>query len=131
MRKEYEEIVNLPHPVSQSHKPMAPLSRAAQFAPFAALTGYGELIEETGRLTQPRPRLAEDQKALLDESLAQAMEHKKAVRISFFIDDSLKDGGSSATAEGRITRIDRTGHSLQLEDGRRLCIDDIVDIELI
>jgi hypothetical protein len=125
-------MINLPHPVSAAHPPMDEESRAAQFAPFAALTGYGDEIAETGRLTDRRVELDESRKALLDEKLQmlleQADEAPKAA-ITYFVPDEKKAGGAYVTVTGRIRRLDAYTRTLLMEDDTIIPLDEILDIE--
>ena len=128
----YDDIINLPHPVSKTHPPMDIMDRAAQFSPFAALTGYEAAAEEAGRLTQPKIELDESEKALLDIRLhdleAQLFLHPMAV-ITCFIPDARKEGGAYCTLTGKITKIDHTRKSLTLETGESIPIENIYDIQ--
>ena len=87
----YDDIINLPHHRSKTHPHMALIDRAAQFAPFAALTGYGDAIDETARLTDGRPELSEQQLAELNERLLQIMaKPDTVVYITYFVPDERK-----------------------------------------
>ena len=127
----YEDIINLHHHVSAVHPPMPLSDRAAQFAPFAALTGYGDVIKETQRLTDRKPELTPDEKAALDDKLRLACtlpgERPKIV-ITYFVPDEKKSGGAYHTVEGRIRRIDPDAGQLIMEDGIRINLEDIVNI---
>ena len=96
----------MPRPVSQKHAPMTLWSRAAQFAPFAALTGLDEEMAEAGRLTDMDTDLTEEQIAELDSLLRQAMEEKHPVTITFFVPDEKKQGGSFQTVTAQIKKAD-------------------------
>ena len=89
----YDDIIGMEHHVSQRHPRMGRLDRAAQFSPFAALSGYEEAIEEAARLTERRPILSEDARAALDEALSSAAQGDE-VSITYFREDSRKSGGS-------------------------------------
>ena len=132
MRDELERILTLPHPTSLSHARMDRTARAAQFAPFAALTGYDDAIEETARRTEEKPQLADDMRAILDMRLAQALEEGLAVTLSVFVKDSVKEGGAITSMEGKVENVENvdmtTGHII-LDKGRRVALDDILDIE--
>ena len=128
----YEDILHLPHPVSARHRPMPIADRAAQFAPFAALTGYGDVIDETGRLTDKKPVLNEDAKALLDRKLAAllaASVYEPLCEITYFAADDRKDGGSLRQARGVINAVDRVGRRLIMTDKREILLDDIIAID--
>ena len=106
--------------------------RAAQFAPFAALTGHEEAVKETARLTETKIQLGEDEKQLLDRKL-QYLETKGTcsdVRITYFLPDQRKNGGLYVTIQGRIKRVDRHSHCLHMENGTEIPITDILKIDL-
>lgn len=128
MRAELERIITLPHPTSLSHARMDRAARAAQFAPFAALTGYEDAIEETARRTEEKPQLAADMRAILDMRLAQALEEGLAVTLSVFVKDSVKEGGAITSMEGKVENVDMTTGHIILDKGRRVALDDILDI---
>ena len=102
----YEDLINMPRPVSSKHAPMTLWSRAAQFSPFAALTGLDEEMEETARLTDMDTELTEDQIAELDRLLRQAMEEDRPVTVTFFVPDEKKQGGSFKTLTAQIKKAD-------------------------
>ena len=89
----YDDILDLPHHVSSVHRPMPRADRAAQFAPFAALTGYGEIIDETGRLTDAREEADEARLAELDEKLREVMQSGGEATFLCFVEDARKQGG--------------------------------------
>ena len=127
--RNYDDIINLPHHVSKKHPQMALQDRAAQFSPFAAVTGHEEAIEETARLTDKRIVLDEDEKMMLDERLQEIKEHLSEhpeVEITYFKPDSVKDGGSYETVSGRVKKIDEYERQLVLEDGTRVKVDELV-----
>ena len=129
----YEDIIHLPHHVSTVHPHMPVSDRAAQFAPFAALTGYGDVIKETARQTDAKPELSEDEKEILDYKIQLAcglQGEKPGVVITYFVPDEKKSGGAYHTAGGRIRRINSDAGQLVLEDGMQIPLDCIVDIYL-
>ncbi len=130
-RLKYDDILYLPHPVSERH-PRMPLSdRAAQFAPFAALTGYDAAIRETARETQERVELDEDEKELLDRQLRLLLEKLSAspwAVFTYFRPDEKKDGGSYVTAAGRVKKYDPQTRRIFLEDGTVFLADDLARI---
>lgn len=133
--KNYDDIIHLPHHVSKKHPQMAPLDRAAQFSPFAALTGHDAAIKETARLTDERVTLDEDEKAVLDarlqelkEQLSEQSAERPEVSITFFKPDDRKSGGSYETVCGRVKKIDGYERRIVLEDGTSIRIDDLVEI---
>lgn len=130
----YKDIIGLPHHVSLSHRPMAIIDRAAQFAPFAALTGHNAAIKEKARLTKQRIELDENCKEILNEKLSMVMaknEEKPAIRITYFEPDSKKNGGSYVAVEGIVKKVDRYENRLILVDGIQIPIEDIIDIDEI
>ena len=130
MSNGYEDIIGLPHPVSRKHPQMSLENRAAQFAPFAALTGYEDAIEETGRLTDMRIDINEDRKEMLDEKLkALSMSESPAVEITYFVPDLLKEGGSYSTLKGMIKRVDTFKRVIVMNDGISIPFDDLYEIE--
>ena len=106
--QDYEDIIHLPHHVSETHPRMSRLNRAAQFSPFAALTGYGAAIQEAGRLTDRKIQLDEDSQAVLDRKLAilreQLSKHPE-VAVTYFQPDGKKDGGAYASFSGQVKKI--------------------------
>lgn len=123
----YECIINLQPPSSEKHPPMDRLSRAAQFAPFAALTGYEDVIREAGRYTETRPRLSEDMKSLLNARLEEIMSTGSLAKITYFVPDSRKAGGRCCSLTSRL-RYDEYRHVLILADGSTVSMDDVIDI---
>lgn len=132
MDTRYEKIIDLPHHRSINHAALSAQQRAAQFAPFAALTGYEEFVEETARLTEERRELGEDSAAELDAHLARLMEcaplHPE-VELSYFRSDERKPGGATLTARGRFKCVDEVRRLLCLTDGREIPINDIYALE--
>lgn len=127
----YDSILNLPHPVSKKHPQMSIADRAAQFAPFAALTGYGAAITETGRLTDEKRELDECEKAALNEKLLDIRARSKSrpvVRFTCFLPDAKKAGGVYADVTGAVRRLDNTAQAVIMTDGTRVPFDDIVAI---
>ena len=130
--KKYGDIIHLPHHVSSVHPHMPVSDRAAQFAPFAALTGYGEVIKETARQTDERPDLSEDEKQELNYKIQLACAlsgEKPEIVLTYFVQDEKKSGGACHTARGKIRRIDPDAGQIILEDGMRIRLDCVVDIE--
>lgn len=128
----YDDIIDLPHHVSTKHPHMAPIDRAAQFSPFAALTGHDEAIRETERLTEERVQLDENSKEVLDARLQILREHlseRPEVTFTFFEPDAKKNGGSYVTATGKVKKIDAYEAKIFLDDGTGISIDEIVAIE--
>ena len=131
-RHRYDEILYLPHHVSSVHPPMPVRDRAAQFAPFAALTGHGEAVKETARLTEKKIELDEDCKEALDRKLSAIQEMAKelpSIRVTYFVPDGKKDGGTYKEAVGKVKKIDGYRRWLLLGDGRKIPLDEILEIE--
>ncbi len=128
----YDDIINLPHHISAAHRPMPVADRAAQFMPFAALTGFGDAIEETGRLTDERPELEEDAIEGLEGKLQYLRERvgdHPEISVTYFRPDARKAGGAYVTAAGRIKKIDFYEHELIMEDGTEIPMKSMVAIE--
>ncbi len=129
---QYDDIIGLPHPVSANHPQMSRADRAAQFSPFAALTGYEDAIAETGRLTDARIELEEDARIILDEKLRQIQEQIAIwpeVTVTYFLPDSRKTGGSYVTLRDRVKKIDLYERAVVMQEGTRIPIEEIVKIE--
>jgi len=128
----YDDIIELPHHVSDRH-PQMPLSdRAAQFSPFAALTGYDAAVEETARWTEEKRELTEEQKLILSARLRElqgAIRSAPAVTVLFFVPDARKAGGSYQTLQGRVKKIDEYSGLLELTDGTLIPFEDILGLE--
>ena len=105
----YKDIINLPHHVSKTRKPMSLYNRAAQFAPFAALTGYDDAIKEIARLTEQKIELSDELKNMLNQKIKLIIENIKLqteVVITYFVHDNKKSGGVYKTISGNVKRID-------------------------
>ena len=125
----YDDIINLPHHRSKTHPHMSLIDRAAQFAPFAALTGYGDAIDETARLTDGRPDLDEQQLSELNERLLQIMAEPNAVvRITYFVPDEKKAGGRYEQAERVIKKIDEIAKVIVTDGGEKIPLADIIEL---
>lgn len=128
----YNDILHLPHPVSRKHPRMAVADRAAQFSPFAALTGYDDAVREAARLTDRRLELDEYEQQALNDRLQQILSRlpkQPVVRITYFRPDSCKEGGAYVTVNGVIKRLDTVEREIRLVDGTRIPIEDIWDID--
>ena len=129
----YDDIIGLPHHVSPTRKPMSRWNRAAQFSPFAALTGYDDAVRETARLTDSPVELDESRRAELSEALRQLHERegsRPAARITYFVYDLHKAGGAYVTAEGPVKKVDPVYHTVTMADGTVIDMEDIVAVEL-
>lgn len=129
----YEDIMDLPHHVSTVHPRMDALKRAAQFAPFSALMGYGDAVAEAQRITEGRVELDEDSREILDQKLQMVMERPdewQKVEITYFVPDEKKSGGAYVVAPGRIDGIDMYKRRIVMEDGTEVPLDEVMDIAL-
>ena len=129
----YDDIINLPHYELKNHKRMNMESRAAQFAPFAALTGYSDAVIETARLTSAERFLDEDSNNILDEKLhiiEENIKNRPMIKIKYFVPDLKKNGGKYINYEGKIRRIDNVKREIIFLDDKKIQIDRIVDILL-
>lgn len=124
----YDDIIDLPHHVSNVHSPMPMINRAAQFAPFAALTGHAAAIEETGRLTLEMIELGHEEKECLSRRLVYAIQCEAEVIITFFLPDSYKRGGCYVTCSGVIKKIEEYDHTVVMRDGHVIPIAMIYSI---
>ena len=128
----YDDIINLPHPVSKNHPQMPFRDRAAQFAPFAALTGHDAAIKETARLTDERLELSEEVIAQLNEKINIIRNNigiEQNVSITYFIPDAKKVGGSYVTYSGIVKKIDEYEHTIIMTDQTVIPIERISDIK--
>lgn len=128
----YDDIIDLPRPVSPRHPPMSNADRAGQFAPFAALTGHDGAIRESARLTQPPTELTEERKEELDRLLRTllAFPCPPRVTITHFVPDSKKAGGAYVRTTGRIIKFDAPSASLMLSDEQHIPLAAVYDIQL-
>ncbi len=131
MTTEYDDIINLPHFEPKKHPRMSMWNRAAQFAPFAALTGYGAAIQESGRLTEKQIKLEEYDQELLDrklQKLRSVLPEQPYITVRYFLPDGRKAGGSYATYSGHIKAIDEPCRRLLFSDGHSIPLDRIVTL---
>ena len=126
---EYDDIIDLPRPKSK-HEPMPMSDRAAQFSPFAALTGYGDAIDETARLTDARIELSEEERAELDyKQQYLATLDAPTVTVTYFVPDECKSGGAYVTHTGVLKRVDEVERMVVFKDGLRVPLDEVMDIK--
>ena len=128
----YDDIIHLPHHQSGTRRHMSLHDRAAQFSPFAALTGYDAAVEEAARLTEQKLELSEEEKAALGAKLTEIKEHIKerpGVTITYFVPDERKAGGTYATVTGTVRRIDDFERVVVMQDQSRIGIDDIIVLQ--
>ena len=129
----YDDIINLPHHVSKSHAPMSMMNRAAQFAPFAALTGHSAAIEETARLTDEQQELAEEDSDALNQKmvyLREVINEHPTITITYFEPDKKKAGGKYKSIEGQLKNIEDYNQSIVLKSGEVIFLQSILDIQL-
>ena len=132
MNNKYDEIANLPHHVSETRPQMPMSDRAAQFAPFAALTGYDSAIRETGRLTDERIELDEEALTALNlryRLLMDALGKEPKVEITFFKPDERKSGGEYVTVIGAVKNIDDCERLITMQGGMKIPMNDVLSID--
>lgn len=128
----YDDIIDLPHHVSETHPPMSRADRAVQFSPFAALTGYDAAVRETARVTERRIELDEGVKAELNARLNCILEHlpeHPQVSITYFMPDEKKSGGAYRTVTGAVRKLDSFAKTLTLVDGTVVPMEEMVHVE--
>lgn len=128
----YEDIIDLPPHISEKHPQPTMTERAARFAPFAAITGYEEMVLEEARVTEERTELDENTLTILNEKLniiQDSLTEKPEVRITYFLPDAKKAGGSYVTVTGTVKRIDEYNRILIMTDGKTIPIDEIFNLE--
>ena len=130
--RNYDDIINLPHHVSKIRPQMSMLDRAAQFSPFAALTGYDAAIKETGRLTDEKIELDEEALTALDmkyQLLINALDDAPEVTITYFQPDERKAGGKYVSATGAVKKLDDFERRITMQDGAKIPMDDVLSID--
>ena len=130
--EKYKDIINLPHHISKKYIQMSRYERAAQFAPFAALTGYEDIIEEEGRLTEDRIEINEEAKYVLDRKMQILMNdvvHMPFVSITYFIPDENKSGGEYVTIDERVKKIDVLKQIIITDKDTSIPVKEIVDMQ--
>ena len=126
-----QELLEMERPVSARHAPMRRCDRAAQFAPFAALSGFDETVQEAGRLTQAQIELAENEREALNNALvrlAARLPEQPEVRLTYFQPDAKKSGGTYRTILTRVRRLDANAQVLVLTDGTQIPFDALLSI---
>lgn len=132
MTNKYDDMINLLHPTSKKHPRMSMEQRAAQFAPFAALRGYSDAINESNRITEDRCELTEEEQSILNmrfNYLKECEAQRPYVRIVYFVPDLTKQGGHYHTFNGYCRRVDEYNQSIILADGTKIHFGDIVGLE--
>ena len=134
MTHDYDDIIHLPHHVSKRHPQMSMEARAAQFAPFSALTGYSSALRETARLTNEQISLDENSIEELNRQIILLQqfksEKKPLVSITYFQLDKKKKGGSYQLAEGKLKKIDESRQHILLDDGTCIAFQTLMEIEI-
>lgn len=128
----YDDIINLPHHVSERYPQMPIGDRAAQFSPFAALTGYEGEVKEAARLTDKKIELSEEQRAILDERLClleDILPERPEAIFTYFLPDLRKEGGTYTTITGRLKKLDRIERNILLTNGLSIPADNLLQVE--
>lgn len=132
MTKSYDDIINLPRHESKTRPRMSAINRAAQFAPFAAITGHDAAVKETARLTDKRLVLDEYEKERLNDKLhiiAERLEDRPEVSISYFQPDARKAGGAYVTTTGHVKKIDKYRRIIAMSEGITIPIEEVLEID--
>ena len=132
MNNRYNEIINLPHHVSKTRPQMPMSDRAAQFAPFAALTGYDSAIKETGRLTDEKIEMDEEALNILNmkfQILVDSLDDEPEVTFTYFKPDERKAGGAYVEVTGTVKKVDDFERLIVMQNGTKMPMDDILNIE--
>ena len=128
----YDDMIGLGHHISKTHPPMARIKRAAQFASFDALTGFGAAIQEAGRETEEKLELSEDMIDMIDARFAVVQQHIKEqpnIAVTYFLPDDKKSGGRYVTVSGNVRMLDGIEHAIIMADRTKIPIEDVRYIE--
>ena len=131
MKTPYDDIIRLPYHVSRNHPQMPMHDRAAQFAPFAALTGYEAAVGETARLTSERRELDAQEAEELNRRLVALIAHlpdRPEATVEYFVPDDRKSGGAYVTVTGRVRHVSVPEQTLVMEDGTEIPLDEVVSL---
>ena len=132
MSENYDDIIDLPHHVSATRPQMSMMDRAAQFSPFAALTGYDAAIKETGRLTDEKIEMDEEALNILNtkfQILMNCLDDEPEVTFTYFKPDEHKDGGAYIEVTDKVKIIDEFERLIVMQNGTKMVMDDILNIE--
>ena len=130
MTDQYDDIIHLPHHISSTRPRMSGIDRAAQFSPFAALTGYDASIKESARLTDARIELDDSQKEEIGEKLRLVTGQPDAeIKITYFLPDTKKSGGKYVLAAGAVKKVDEYERMIIMGDGKQIPIDEVIDVD--
>lgn len=130
----YDDIINLPHYVSKKQPQMSREARAAQFAPFAALTGYGDAVEETARIVGKKIDVDEEMKAIINDKLNIINSHitdKPEVNLTYYVPDKKKDGGSYISITGNVRQIDVVNGVIILSNKKKINLSDLIGVNIL
>ena len=133
MTDQYEDIINLPHPVSSKHPQMSMEERAAQFAPFAALSGYGEEIDEASRITYDKIDLSDNKMNVINNNLLiikDNIKSKPMVIITYFVSDDKKNGGYYKTCVKNVKKIDDVYKKIIFSDNSSVSMNDVLNLQM-
>lgn len=131
MDNKYKDIINLPHHTSATRPHMSMCDRAAQFSPFAALTGHSAALDETARLTDTFVELDENEKEILDAKLhiiMDFMDEKPEITVTYFKPDERKSGGAYVSVNGYIKRLNTLTREIIMNSGTVIPIDCVSEI---
>ena len=133
MNERYKKIMDMPRHISDKRAPMPKIDRAAQFAPYSALSGYEDAVEETARLTDQKTELDEYEKEKINDTLTSLLDQTEdtKVKITFFRPDEKKSGGAYVTIKGEIALIDTVKRKILLVGGKEINIDDLIELQKI
>ena len=134
MKNDYDDIINLPHHVSSTRPQMSMIDRAAQFSPFAALTGYDAAIKETGRLTDEKIELDEEALSNLNmkfQILFERLDEQPDIAITYFKPDETKSGGAYLTTTDKIKKVDEYERIITTANGTKIPMDDVINLESV
>lgn len=130
MTGQYDDIIHLPHHVSSTRPRMSAIDRAAQFSPFAALTGYDASIKESARLTDARIELDDSQKEEIGEKLRLVTGQPDAeIKVTYFLPDTKKTGGKYVLAAGTVKKVDEYKRMIIMGGGKQIPIDEVIDVD--
>ena len=131
--EKYDDIINMSHHVSKKHPRMSLKNRSAQFAPFAALTGYEDEVEETARITDKKIEITDEVKSIINlklKTIQEKINTKPKVTITYFIPDSKKEGGSYKIVTSNVMKIDKYKQTIVLKDKTEIPINFITNINI-
>ena len=134
MKNDYDDIINLPHHASSTRPRMSMIDRAAQFSPFAALTGYDAAIKETGRLTDEKIELDEEALNSLNmkfQILFERLDEQPDIAITYFKPDETKSGGAYLTTTDKIKKVDEYERIITTANGTKIPMDDVINLESV